>query len=118
LLVETLQRLEAGTLSATPQDDAQATLAPILKKEDGLIDWNRSAMETWNRLRGFQPWPGAFTTFRDKNLQITDARPVHESSTLKPGELSAAEGKLLAGCGGASALEALELQPEAKKKIS
>jgi methionyl-tRNA formyltransferase len=117
LLIETLQRLEAGTLSATPQDDSQASLAPILKKEDGLIDWSRSAMETWNRLRGFQPWPGASTTFRGKGLQIIEARLVHESSTLKPGELSAVGGKLFVGCGGASALEVLELQPEAKKKM-
>lgn len=118
LLIETLQRLDAGTLAPTPQDGAQATLAPILKKEDGLIDWRRPALDTWNRLRGFQPWPGAYTSFRGKGLQITDARPEHESSSLQPGELSATRGKLLAGCGAASALELLELQPEAKKRMS
>src|SRR5438874_3838768 len=64
LMVETLQRLEAGKLSPIPQDDAHATLAPVLKKEDGRIDFLRSAHEIHNRLRGFQPWPGAFTNFR------------------------------------------------------
>src|SRR4051794_36520257 len=71
LMVETLQRLEAGKLTATPQDHARATMAPILKKEDGRIDFSRTAQETLNRLRGFQPWPGAFTTFRGKSLAIT-----------------------------------------------
>ncbi|MDP9267409.1 MAG: methionyl-tRNA formyltransferase [Acidobacteriota bacterium] len=118
LLIETLQRLDAGTLVATPQNDAQSSQAPILTKNDGLIDWQRTAIETWNRLRGFQPWPGAYTSFRGKSLQLTDARPMHESSTLQPGELSAAGGKLVVGCGGASALEVLELQPEAKRKMT
>jgi methionyl-tRNA formyltransferase len=117
LLIETLQRLEAGTLAPTPQEHAQATLAPILKKEDGLIDWKRPAMETWNRWRGFQPWPGAYTTFRGKGLQVVEARVVHESSSLAPGELSASGAKLLVGCGGESALEIVELQPEAKKRM-
>ena len=53
-----------------PQDNSQATFAPILKKEDGRIDWSLSAHEIYNRIRGLQPWPGAFTTFRGKNCQI------------------------------------------------
>lgn len=117
LLVETLQRLEAGTLAPTPQDEAQATLAPILKKEDGKIDWGRSALETWNRLRGFQPWPGAYTSFRGRQLQITEARPAHEASTLAPGEMAVSDGKLRAGCGGGTALELVEVQPEGKKRM-
>lgn len=117
LLIETLQRLEAGTLKPTPQDDAQATHAPILKKEDGQIDWQRTAIETWNRLRGFQPWPGAYTTFRGKGLQINDARLVHEASKLAPGEMAASGGKVLAGCGGGTALELVEVQPEGKKRM-
>ena len=118
LLIETLQRLEAGTLTPTPQDDAQATLAPILKKEDGLIDWKRSAIETWNRLRGFQPWPGAYSSFRGKGLQVLDARPAHEASTLAPGEMASSGGKLLVGCGGGTALELLEVQVEGKKRMA
>lgn len=118
LLVETLQRLQAGTLAPTPQDDAQATLAPILKKEDGQIDFRRKALEVWNRMRGFQPWPGAYTRFHGKQLQVNDARPLSEESKLKAGELRAEGQRLLAGCGGNTALELLELQPEGKKKMS
>src|SRR3954463_3080293 len=73
LLIRTLQGLQSRTLKSIPQDHAKATLAPILKKEDGKIDFNRNAHEIHNRLRGFQPWPGAFTTFREKNLQVSQA---------------------------------------------
>src|SRR6266700_3563652 len=67
LTVETLLRLQAGSVQPRPQDHTQATLAPILKKEDGLVDFARSATEIFNRIRGFQPWPGAYTNFRGKN---------------------------------------------------
>ncbi len=63
LVITSLAGLSKGTLTPRPQDNAQATLAPILTKDDGLIDFSRTAKETWNRLRGFQPWPGAFTDF-------------------------------------------------------
>jgi methionyl-tRNA formyltransferase len=66
-LVGTLPLLRAGSIQPEKQNEAEATLAPILKKEDGLISFERSATEIWNRLRGFQPWPGAFTSFRGKN---------------------------------------------------
>src|SRR5439155_22249852 len=67
---ETLQQLQAGSLHPRPQDDSQATLAPILKKEDGLVDFSRSAADIFNRIRGFQPWPRAHTKFRAKTLKI------------------------------------------------
>ena len=118
LLVETLQRLVAGKLAPTPQDHAQASLAPILKKEDGQIDWKRPALVTFNRWRGFQPWPGAYTSFRQKNLVLTEMRPVHEASKLAPGEIGVADKKMLVGCGDASAVEVLELQPGGKKKMA
>ena len=70
LTVETLRALQAGSVHPRPQDYSQATLAPILKKEDGLIDFSRPAAEILNRLRGFQPWPGAYSKFRSKTLQI------------------------------------------------
>ena len=95
LMVETLRRLEHGDLEAQPQDHAQATLAPILKKEDGRIDWNLPALEIWNRIRGLRPWPGAYTRFRGKNLHIWAAsRPAAgETMPLDPGTLVAERGE-------------------------
>jgi methionyl-tRNA formyltransferase len=115
LMVDTLRGLDAGTIRPRPQDHAKATLAPILKKEDGRIDFPRSAPEVLNRLRGFQPWPGAFTTFRGKNLHVWDAAVSQHS--LPPGELLVEDDRLLVGCGGRG-LALLEVQPEGKKRMA
>jgi len=115
LVVETLHGLHAGTIRPRPQDHAKASLAPILKKEDGRIDFRQSAQEVLNRLRGFQPWPGAFTTFRGKNLHVWDAAVSQHS--LSPGELLVDDAHLFVGCGG-SALALLEVQPEGKKHMA
>ena len=117
LMVETLRGLQAGTITPRKQDDAQATLAPILKKEDGLIDFRRSAHQLCNRLRGFQPWPGAYTTLRGRNFNVWAARPVEES-VAAPGELRVDNDRLLVGCGEGSALELLTVQPEGKKRMA
>ena len=116
LMIETLQGLYAGTISPRPQDHAQATLAPTLKKEDGRIDFHRGAEEIWNRVRGFQPWPGAFTSFRGKNLNVWEVRPAQAQTA--PGELVLANHRLIVGCGDAGALELLTVQPEGKRRMS
>ena len=116
LVVESLHGLQAGTIRPRPQDDAQATLAPILKKEDGRIDFRLSAQEVCNRLRGFQPWPGAFTAFRGKNLHVWDAATSQRS--LPPGELLVENDRLFVGCEGVTALALLEVQPEGKKHMA
>jgi methionyl-tRNA formyltransferase len=113
--IETLRGLQAETVQARPQDNTKATLAPILKKEDGRIDFHRSAEEICNRLRGFQPWPGAFTTFRGKNLQVWAAKPAKREASR--GELAVQTEHLFAGSGQNTALELLELQPEGKKRL-
>src|SRR5579864_5317445 len=115
LMVETLRGLRSGTITARPQDHAHATLAPILKKEDGRIDFRQNAQEIYNRLRGFQPWPGAFTTFRGKTLNITVARPASEQ--VPQAQLLAKGAQLFVGCGQNTSLEILELQPEGKKRM-
>jgi methionyl-tRNA formyltransferase len=116
LMIETLRGLAEGTISPQPQKNDLSTLAPILKKEDGKIDFSRSAQEIYNRLRGFQPWPGAFTTFRGKTLNVTAAK---QSSEVVPrAQLSVKDNRLFVGCGNATALELLEVQPEGKKRIS
>ena len=75
LMIETLDGLHAGTLTGRSQDHSKATLAPVLKKEDGRIDFQRTAVEIWNRLRGFQPWPNAHTTLGQQRLIIWKAEP-------------------------------------------
>jgi methionyl-tRNA formyltransferase len=119
LMVETLRGLEAGTVRPVPQDHSQASLAPILKKEDGLIDFKRTAGEIWNRLRGFQPWPGACTAFRGKTLNLWQARPLPSSSDgLQPGQIKVDDHHLCAGCGQSTSLELLEVQVEGKKRMT
>ncbi len=116
LVVETLRRLQAGSVDPRPQDNSQASLAPILKKEDGLVDFSRSAADIFNRIRGFQPWPGAHTKFRGKTLQIVKARPAADA--LPPAELHATADRLRVGCGHNTSLELLEIQLEGKKRSS
>src|SRR6266481_834538 len=122
LMLETLRGLEAGRVRPTPQDHAQATLAPILKKDDGRMDFSRSAREVFNRLRGFQPWPGAFTTFKSKTLHVHRAQPWLHAVTLKPGEIEVEGTRLLVGCGKDkhtdTALELIEIQLEGKRRMS
>ena len=114
LMAETLAGLQAGTIRGRAQDHAQATLAPFLKKEDGRIDFRCPAVEIWNRLRGFQPWPGAFTTFRGKKLHIWRARP--DDTDISIAKVKVEGNRLLVGCGSSTALDVLELQVEGKKR--
>lgn len=127
LMVETLRGLQNGQLHATPQDHSQASLAPILKKEDGRLDFSRSANDLFNRLRGFQPWPGAFTTFRGKTLQVQRAQPAHDrpaqiSLNIAPSEIAVEGPSLFVGCGenknAHTTLELLEVQLEGKRRMT
>jgi methionyl-tRNA formyltransferase len=118
LLVETLEQLQQGILKPVPQDDSLATLAPILKKEDGLVDFTRAATEIHNRLRGFQPWPAAYARFRGKNLKIVAAHPAQPPGQIAPAELQVSGDTLLAGCGKGTALQLLQVQPEGKRAMS
>ncbi|MFB3814463.1 MAG: methionyl-tRNA formyltransferase [Terriglobales bacterium] len=119
LVVETLRGLHAGTIRPRPQDESKATLAPLLKKEDGLVDFQRTAVEINNRLRGFTPWPGAYTTFRGRTLSFWRLQPLPSGSALlKPGALKIDSEHLYVGCGQNTTLEILELQPEGKKRTT
>lgn len=117
LLGETLARLD--NLTPRPQHDRDATFAPILKKEDGLIDWSQSAFAIERRVRGFQPWPNAYTSFNSKGLTIWNAEPLASPSpNAAPGEVMVAHGtELVVGCGDQTALRLLEVQPEARKRF-
>jgi methionyl-tRNA formyltransferase len=121
LMIETLRHLQAGTIKPKPQSNAEATLAPILTKEDGRIDFHRTAQEIYNRLRGFQPWPGAFTKFRGKMLGVTATRPTTEQGADSPsseGQVIVRGSQLFVGCGHGTVLELLEVQPEGKKRMA
>jgi methionyl-tRNA formyltransferase len=116
LLVETLSGIENGAIVPRPQDDAQATFAPVLKKEDGRIDWTRPAQEIYNRIRGFMPWPGCYTRFRGRQLQVWRAQ-VGGDAKGEPGSLHPGRGRLFVTCGENTALELLEIQIEGKKRM-
>jgi len=118
LMICALAGLANGTVQPQPQDNSNASLAPILKREDGRIDFSRTAAEVWNRLRGFQPWPGAFTTFRGKTLRLLSAAPAPEVAVVKAGHFTVENGRLLLGCAHGTALDVLELQVEGKRRMS
>lgn len=118
LLIETLAQAQAATLPRTPQNDAEATLAPILKKEDGFIDWTSPAASIHARARGFQPWPGVYTSFRGQPLQIWKCQVDPASPALPPATLNVSGKRLLAGCGHGTTLELLELQLPGKKRMA
>lgn len=116
LMVETLRGLADESIKPRAQNNADATLAPVLKKEDGRIDFGRKAQEIYNRMRGFQPWPGAFASFRGKTLNVTAARSSPER--VPEGQIFMRDRRVFVGCGNETALELLEVQPEGKQRMA
>ena len=118
LLLEAIEQIAAGSARPEKQRNEDATLAPILKKEDGLADWQRSAAEIYNRYRGFNPWPGAYTIFRGQQISITGARLAEPKAGAPPGHAFTDKRRLFVGCGHGSVLELLEVQLAGKKRMS
>ena len=126
LLSATLPGVERGEIEPTPQDDSAATYAPMLKREDGSINWSLSAREIANRVRAFQPWPGSYTIFRGVRLMIWRASEAHETSAVDLSPFMAVAGTILsideAGitvqCNGPGALLIQEAQLEGKRRVS
>lgn len=118
LLIETLNGLTRGEIAPRPQDNALATYAPVLKKEEGWIDWKQPAPVIVNRCRGFQPWPGCFTTFRDKTLTVFRCRAAEEPLVGQPGSVVSRQKRLFVACGQMTALEVLEMQVEGRRRAS
>lgn len=118
LMVETLAGLAAGTLYPQKQDDAQATLAPILKREDGWMDFSRTAKMIYDRWRGFQPWPGAHTTLRGKKLIVQRMKLPAHTHEGEPGVLQVEGDSMRVGCAEGTVLELVEVQMEGKKRMS
>ena len=124
LMAETLRRLAKGDLQGQPQNHAEATLARMLKREDGRIEWSRTATEIYNRMRGFAPWPGAYTVFRGQTCHVqgrpsTEGKPVSKEKTdAPPGSLLVGKDALRVVCGGGSLLEVSSVKQEGRKQIS
>ncbi len=122
LLVETLTRLAERSVVPCAQDHARATLAPLLKKEDGVIDWTQSATEIANRIRGLSPWPGSYTFHHDHRLIIckgrVDAQGGLAGSGQRPGTILAVGPKSFWVETGEGRIEVLEVQPANKKRMS
>ncbi len=132
LVEEALRGLDAGTIVPRPQNHAEATIAPILKKEDGRIAWNSSALEIYNRMRGFAPWPGAYTTFRGQTCHLWGepaandaalpaeirADPSFASARSVPGALFGGKWDWFVACGKATALRLQSVKLEGRKQVS
>jgi methionyl-tRNA formyltransferase len=118
LLSDTLARLD--DLTPRPQRDRDATFAPVLKKEDGLIDWTMNAAAIARRVRGFQPWPNAYTNLHSKRVTIWRAEPIQMAPRYPPaGKVVHAFGDhLVIGCGENTLLELIEVQPEGRKRMT
>ncbi|HXG30767.1 MAG TPA: methionyl-tRNA formyltransferase [Thermodesulfobacteriota bacterium] len=115
ILIETIRLLKEGKLIPVPQDHSQATYAPMLKKEDGKIDWRKTAEEIRNLIRGTLPWPGAYTTLEGKLLKVYKAR-VSEGDG-RPGEIIKSGSGILRVATGKDALDLLEVQIEGGKRL-
>ena len=129
LVVETLAGLADGTIHPRPQNQEHATFAPLLDREDGRMDFAlRSAHELYNRWRGFQPWPGAFTTLGGKKLivhrlAVAASQGIHSphaahSGAVKPGQIRIESHRIFAACAADTWLELIELQLEGKKRLA
>jgi len=130
LLVETIERLAAGTAAATPQDETAATYAPMLSKEDGRIDWVLSSVDIARRVRAFDPWPVAWTTTpRGTRLRVRRAATVAEDPGAAPGTVVVgARGDqdpdhhtgagVMVACGEGTALRLIEVQPEGRRSMT
>jgi methionyl-tRNA formyltransferase len=119
LLLETLARLEAGTVTPQPQDHTLATHAPRIKKDEGRLDWERPATELYARVRAFTPWPGAAGSLRGEPVKVLEAVPLNGSEDAAPGTVFGLRGAALAvACGGGSTLGLLTLQRPGRRPLT
>ncbi len=119
LMLETLRGVAAGKLIARPQKNDGATYAPLLKKEDGRIDWSRPAQEIYNRMRAFAPWPGAFTSFRGQTCHLwAEPFSLRAVNIGAPGTIFLEDTQILIACGHTTLLRLLSVKLEGRKQIS
>ena len=118
LLLETVRGLQAGTIVPVPQDHGRATLAPLLKKEDGRVDWSSPAARVASRARGFHPWPGAFTLHEGRLVKVLRVREAPAAGAAEPGTITAvASDGVAVACGEGTAVRLVEVQPESRRAM-
>jgi len=118
LVADTLRGLAPGKITPRPQDHSQATLAPMLKRDDGRIDWNRTAVEIYNRMRGFTPWPGSHSVFRGHSCHLWGEPVSNKKGDATPGTLLLEDNDLLVVCGGTTVLRLSAVQLEGRKQVA
>ena len=120
LLVQTVDALSSGRVTEVPQNDADATYAPRLTKEEGLLDFARPAREVHNRVRGLRPWPNAYTFLDGRRLVVHETKLAdHAADTGSPGKcLSADAAGITVACGDGHAVVILRLQPEGRRVMA
>lgn len=118
LMLETLRGLQSGAIAPRLQDHTAATYAPMLKREDGRIAWERPAQEIFNRMRGFAPWPGAYTEFRGQTCHLWGKPVSNEAASQSPGTVTAHQGKIQVTCGAGSLLKLTHVKLEGRRQIS
>jgi methionyl-tRNA formyltransferase len=117
LMVKTLRGIAAGTLSGRAQDASAATYAPMMKREDGRVDWSRTARETYDRMRGFAPWPGAFSTLRGKTCQILGRPSEDTRGGQEPGTIHVRQSGIYVSCGGATEIRISSVKMEGSRAM-
>ncbi len=117
-LLTAIQGLQEGTITPVPQEHSQATVAPMLKKDDGLIDWHKDAAEIERLIRGLDPWPSAFCFLNGKRLRLFRPEIVHQDSDQEPGTVLVADKRGIAIVCGQNTLLIKEIQPEGKKRMA
>ena len=116
LLGATLKRLDE--IKQAPQDESKVTFAPLLTKATGVVDWTSNAVEIERRVRGFQPWPNAYTHWSSQRLILWKASPQERAESATPGQVIVAHGDdLVVSCGEKTALQLHELQLEGKRRM-
>ena len=119
LLLETLAGIERREITPQKQNDAEATYAPMLKREDGLVDWTLSATQLYNRLRGFTPFPGCYTLLNEQRLEIVAAAAEPRINDAPSGNVvEIAKDSFAVACGHGSQLRITQVQPAGKKVMA
>src|SRR5260370_12940697 len=118
LRVEAVRRWTEGKLIPRPKNKDEGTHAPLLKKEDGRIDWNRPAQEIYNRMRGFDPWPGAYTSFRGPTCHLwAEPFSLRTLAGGAPGPIFTENGQILITCAHPTLFPLLSLTSQVRTPI-